>query len=86
MGKYKIEIKKSAVKELKSIPKSDLYSIIGKIQNLSENPRPCGVQKLAHYELYRIRQGDYRIIYTIDDNLVLVQVVKIGHRKDVYNL
>ena len=66
MEKYKIFIKKSAVKELESIPKRDLQKIIKKIEALSEDPLPRGVQKLSHHERYRIRQGDYRIVYSIE--------------------
>jgi mRNA interferase RelE/StbE len=85
MEKYKITIKKSAAKELEAIPGNDLQRIIEKIQNLSINPRPPGVQKLSSLELYRIRQGNYRIIYTINDSIIEIVVIKIGHRKDIYN-
>ena len=84
MGKYKIEIKKSAVKELEAIPTKDLKRIIARIQELTDNPRPLGCIKLSDKERYRIRVGDYRILYSIDDVILIVFVVKIGHRKDVY--
>ena len=65
MAKYKISLRKSAVKELGDVPKKDLQKIVRKIQTLSTNPRPKGSQKLSQKEQYRIRQGNYRIIYSI---------------------
>lgn len=84
MAKYRIEIKKSAIKELNKIPKKDLKKIVSKIRSLADNPRPGDGEKLTGEERYRIRQGSYRIFYSIEDDLRLVYVVKIGHRKDVY--
>ena len=84
MAKYKIEIKKSALKELKAIPSIDLSRIIDKIGALSDNPRPEGCKKLSGEEKYRIRQGNYRILYAIEDEILIVYVVKVAHRKVVY--
>ena len=84
MGKYKIEFKKSAYKELKLIPKKELKRILSKIESLSENPRPEGCKKLSALERYRIRQGDYRILYSIEDNVLIIYIVKISHRKNVH--
>jgi len=84
MGKYRIEIKKSAIKELNTIPRKDLKKIVLKISSLSDDPRPKGCVKLSGMERYRIRQGNYRILYSIDDEILVVYVVKIGHRKEVY--
>ena len=84
MEKYKIEIKESAVKELDSIPRKDLKKIVQKIRFLSDNPRPNGCVKLSGRERYRIRQGDYRILYSIENEILVVYVIKIGHRKEVY--
>lgn len=84
MAKYKIEIKKSAVKELNNLPNNDLKKIIRKIQDLTNNPRPGGCKKLSGEEKYRIRSGNYRILYTIEDDVLIIYVIKIGHRKDVY--
>lgn len=84
MAKYKIQIKTSAVKELNKLPKKDLKKVVVKIQALSENPRPPGCEKLSADEKYRIRHGNYRIIYSIEDDILIVFVVKIGHRKDIY--
>ncbi len=84
MEKYKIEFKKTAVKELKSIPDKDIKKIITKIKLLEENPRPNGCIKLTGKEQYRIRQGNYRILYSIEDDRLIIFVVKIAHRKNVY--
>jgi mRNA interferase RelE/StbE len=84
VGKYKIYIKPTAVKELQKIPKRDVSRIIDKIRSLSSNPRPPGCEKLSSDEKYRVRQGRYRIIYSIEDEKLVVLVIKIGHRKDVY--
>jgi len=84
VAKYNLTIKKSAAKELQDIPKKDLLKIIKRIQSLVENPRPAGSQKLSARQQYRIRQGDYRIIYSIDDKDFVVDVVKIGHRREIY--
>ena len=84
MGKYKIYIKPTAVKELKKIPKQDVSKIIEKIRSLSSNPRPPGCEKLSSDEKYRLRQGRYRIVYSIADDKLVVLVIKIGHRKNVY--
>jgi mRNA interferase RelE/StbE len=84
MGKYKIEIKKSAIKELYTIPEKILKKIIDKIKSLSNNPRPVGCIKLSKGKRYRIRQGNYRIIYSIEDDLLIVYIITIKHRKDVY--
>lgn len=84
MAKYSILIKKSAAKELEQIPKKNIQKIVNKIHSLSANPRPQGSQKLSHLEQYRIRQGNYRIIYSIQDDELTLQIIKIGHRKEVY--
>jgi len=86
MAKYKISVKKSAVKELGDIPKKELKKVIEEIQALSIDPRPQGSQKLSRREQYRIRQGDYRIICSIQDDDLTVHIVKVGHRKEIYRL
>jgi mRNA interferase RelE/StbE len=85
MGSYKIVIKKSAAKELAAIPGRDRDRIIGRIRSLADDPRPPGSLKLSGEEKYRVRQGDYRILYEIEDNVLVVVVVRIGHRRDVYD-
>jgi len=84
MAKYKITIKKSAAKELEEIPKGDLRKIVKRIQSLARNPRLPGSQKLSGQEQYRVRQGDYRIVYSIDDKDLVIDIVKIGHRREIY--
>lgn len=85
MARYSIRIKRSARKELESIPtKADRQRIVSKIASLADNPRPPGSLKLSGRERYRLRQGRYRILYSIEDRVLVVQVVRIGHRKNVY--
>ncbi len=85
MAKYSIRIKKSARKELESIAtKADRLRIIKRIQSLADNPRPMGSQKLSGFGRYRIRQGNYRIVYSIQDAKLVVYVIRIGDRRDVY--
>jgi len=84
VANYKIKIKATAAKELNKLPKIDLQKVVIKIRSLSSNPRPAGCEKLSGEEKYRIRQGNYRIVYSIEDKQLIVFVVKIGHRKDVY--
>ncbi len=86
MAKYEISVKKSAIRELDNIPKKELQKVIKKIKSLSSDPRPQGSQKLSHREQYRIRQGDYRIIYSIQDDDLTVHIIKVGHRKEIYRL
>ncbi len=85
MARYRILIKPSAVKEIEAIsPKKDRQRIVGRISKLADNPRPLGCEKLSGQEKYRMRQGRYRIVYSIEDQDLIVYVVKVGHRKDVY--
>ena len=85
MAKYEVFIKPSAAKELERVgTKKDRRRLVGRIQELAENPRPPGFQKLSGLEKYRIRCGNYRIVYSISDIERVVHVVKIGHRREVY--
>ena len=84
MAGYEIFFRESVWKELKKVPKADLKKILSRIEQLGTDPRPMGCEKLTAHELYRIRQGNYRIVYSIQDNELTVWVVKVGHRKDVY--
>ena len=86
MESYSIRIRSSAAKELESLgSKKDRQRIISRIRALADDPRPAGVEKLSGTrERYRVRQGDYRILYEIQDAVLIVVVVKVGHRKDVY--
>jgi len=83
--KYKVVLKPSAVKEIEKVArKKDRQRIIKYIGMLADNPRPPGCTKLSGYDRYRIRMGSYRIVYGIEDDELVVYVVKVGHRKDVY--
>ena len=85
MERYRVSIKRPAVKEIEAIPqKKERQRIIRRIGQLADNPRPPGSRKLSGHDRYRIRQGSYRIVYGIDDNELVVVVVQVGHRKDVY--
>lgn len=86
MAQYSVEIRTSAIKELKAVaPKSERQRIARKIAALAKEPRPRGCEKLAgRGDRYRVRQGRYRIVYALDDTSLVVDVVKIGHRKEVY--
>ena len=82
---YRIEVKQSAAKEIRAIARQqDRQRVIDRIAELAQDPRPAGSVKLAGQEAYRVRQGDYRIVYTVADRALVVEVVKVGHRRDVY--
>lgn len=81
---YSLKIKRSAEKELRAVPKKDLLRVIERIQSLAVDPRVPGHQKLSGHDQYRIRQGDYRILYSINDTDRVVEIIKIGHRREVY--
>ena len=84
MAAYNIFFKKSVRKDFEKITKEDLERILTRIKLLSKDPRPPGCEKLTGQERYRLRQGRYRIVYSIQDDEHTVWVVKVGHRKDVY--
>ncbi len=84
MESYRIVVKKSVSKDLKKIPKKDVRQILEAIESLVQDPRPPQSKKLSGQERYRLRQGNYRILYSIEDEILVVQVVKVGNRRDVY--
>ena len=84
MANYNVLIKRSAAKELEGLPPKIRRQVAAKVAGLAVTPRPQGVEKLSGQEKYRIRQGDYRVLYSIDDTAETVMVVEIGHRRDVY--
>ena len=84
MESYRIVIKKSAAKEIERIKKKDRIRIIEKIRSLANAPRQLGSKKLTGQEKYRVRQGNYRILYQIIDDELIINVVKVGHRRDIY--
>jgi len=85
VGKYKVLIKSSAVKEIEAIPQKKIrQQIVRRIQLLSVNPKPSGSKKLSGHDRYRIRHGVYRIVYAVENDGSAVCIVKVGHRKDIY--
>jgi len=84
MESYRIVFKKSVAKDLRPIPKQDVQRILKRIDGLADDPRPARSEKLSGDEKYRIRQGNYRILYMIEDNIITVTIVKVGHRRNVY--
>ena len=86
MGDYSIEFDRRVKKDLKSVPTQEMERIKAAISNLSSNPRPSGCKKLKgkNYEYFRIRVGDYRVVYTINDKVLLIIIIRVGHRKEIY--
>lgn len=84
MASYELVVRESVAKDLRALPTADVERILNRINALREEPRPAGCEKLSGLERYRIRQGSYRIIYEIEDRILVVCVVKVGHRRDVY--
>jgi mRNA interferase RelE/StbE len=84
VASYSLLVTKSAAKELEAVPRKDRLRIVGKIQLLATDPRPVGAEKLSGEDKYRIRQGDYRVVYEIRDQELVVTVIRIGNRRDVY--
>ena len=87
MARYSLRIKKSAAKELGAVAtKADRQHIIKRIETLRDKPRPVGAIKLSGSERYRLRRGNCRILYTVEEKALIVYVIKVGDRKDVYNI
>ena len=85
MGRFEVLIKRSAVKEIEAIPrKKDRQRVVEKIRRLAGDPGLWSCHKLSGRDRYRIRQGSYRILYSIEDERLIVYVVKVGHRRQVY--
>ncbi len=83
MARYKIVFKRSVATDLRRIPNKDVQRILQRIEALADEPRPPGAEKLTAEEIYRLRQGNYRVLL-IHDDVITVTVVKVGHRRDVY--
>ena len=81
---YRLVFARSALRELRQLPREDLRRIVKRIERLRSEPRPSGSQKLAGTDLYRIRQGDYRVLYALDAQNRLVAIIKVGPRREVY--
>ncbi len=84
MASYRLLIKPSAVKELEALPLKDRRHVATRLRRLSDQPRPPGCEKLSGHEFYRVRQGNYRILYEVLDHDPTVTIIKIGHRREVY--
>ena len=84
MASYRLLIKPSAAKELEALSPKDRKHIATRIQHLASEPRPAGTEKLSGQEKYRLRQGNYQVLYSVDDTQLALVIVKIGDRRDVY--
>ncbi len=84
MARFEVVFKRSVAKDLRRLDRQDVQRILVRIEALADNPRPARAEKLSARERYRVRQGAYRILYEIDDGKLVVVVVKVGHRRDVY--
>jgi mRNA interferase RelE/StbE len=86
MAQYRVEILPSVIrKDLVRLPKSDVSKIVARIKALGDDPRPVWSKKLSGRDEYRARQGNYRILYVIADEIKIVQVTKVGHRRNIYS-
>ncbi len=81
---YRLELETRALKELKSLPRERRELISAVLDDLESNPRPPGAKKLSGSDGWRVRKGDYRVLYTVDDASRLVRIYRIGHRREVY--
>ena len=84
MASCKLVFKKSVAKDLRTIPNPDLKRILARMRTLAKDPRPPGTEKLSGEDKYRLRQGNYRILYTVNDADICVVIVKVSHRREVY--
>ena len=84
MARYDLRVRPSVRKDLRGIPRADVRRILTRIEALCDDPRAPGCEKLAAAELYRVRQGVYRIVYEIHDTRLVIEVIRVGHRGHVY--
>lgn len=84
MSKFHVFVKSSAQRELAKIPRTDQIRIAESIKSLESNPRPLGCKKMVNADYWRIRVGQYRIVYSIEDKMLIIEIIRIGHRKDIY--
>ena len=84
MARFELRVRPSVAKDLRGVPKADVKRILRRIEGLREDPRGPGCEMLSAAELYRVRQGVYRIVYEIHDECVMVEVIRVGHRGEVY--
>ena len=86
MARYELRLRSSVAKDLRGIPKADVTRILQRMRALCDDPRAPGCEKLSGADLYRVRQGAYRIVYEIHDQQVVVEVIRVGHRGAVYRV
>ncbi len=84
MARYELRVRPSVAKDLRGIPKADIKRILVRMEALRDDPRAPGCEKLSGAELYRVRQGIYRIVYEIHDEWIVVEVIRVSHRSEVY--
>ena len=84
MARYELRVRSSVTKDLRGIPKADVRRILARMESLRDDPRAPGCEKLSGAELYRVRQGVYRIVYEIHDEWIVVEVIRVAHRSTVY--
>ena len=84
MARFELRFKPSIAKDLRGLPKTEVRRLLKRIEALGDDPRPAGCEKLTSRDLYRIRQGVYRVVYSVNDAAVVVEVIKVGHRREVY--
>ncbi len=83
MAPFELRFKASVAKDLREVPKQDVLRILERIETLKANPRPNGSEKLSGHTLYRLRQGNWRIVYSIDDIEIVIEVIRISHRREI---
>lgn len=84
MASYEIAFRNSVARDLRALPRKDVRRILNRVQALALDPRPAGCEKLTGRELYRVRQGAYRIVYEIEDARLIVLIIRVAHRSDIY--
>lgn len=85
MASYRIEVSATAERQLRKLPHADLARVIDAVRSLAHDPRPRGCRKLQGYaDIYRIRVGSYRVLYSVDGTRIIITVLKVAHRKDAY--
>jgi len=84
MAQFELRFKASVAKDLREVPRQDVLRILERIETLKTNPRPNGSEKLSGHSLYRLRQGNWRIVYSIDDTEIVIEGIRIAHRRQIY--
>ncbi len=85
MARYEIEISRTAEKQLRRLPRADQARVVRTMRTLADNPFPRGARKLSGYDdVFRVRTGRYRILYSVSERTLVIVVLKVGHRRDVY--